>query len=115
MSRRLEVPLDEDLAELPLEVLSGESLGVSTVLAVAGDGSELSVTWDEIACSVTVRWRSEGTDRLVMTRETATQVTIRDERDHTDFRIRSESDELTGELVIGVGSVVTVSDALLRR
>lgn len=114
MLRSLQVPTEEDLAELPVEVLPGSEPGVCTITAVVGDGGEVSVTWDELASSVTVRWRSGGKERLVVERETATLVTIREERDQVVLHVRSEADELTGDLVIAVGADVTVADTLLR-
>jgi hypothetical protein len=113
MMNQLEVPRVEDLADLPVEVRRADAPGVTTVTALANDGDTVAVTWDEIACSVSVRWREE-VDRLVLERETASKVSVREGQGQIEFWIWSDSDGLTGELVVRVGAQVTVSDKLLR-
>lgn len=73
------------------------------------------MTWDEIACSVSVRWQEGDEDRLILERETASKVSVREEQGRIEFWIWSDADGLGGELVVRVGDRVNVSDALLRK
>ena len=56
MSAMREVPQIADLAGLPVEVVPSDTPGVVSVTAWANDGAVLTLTWDEIAGSVSVRW-----------------------------------------------------------
>ena len=115
MSTLLEVPRIAELDGLPVEVSPSETTGVVSVTAWANDGSVVTLTWDEIAGSVNVRWLEGGDERLVLERETASKVSVREEDDQVQFWIWSEADGLGGQLVVRVGEHVVVSDALLRK
>lgn len=114
MSAILEVPHLSDLDGLSLTAVPGDEPGVVSVTAWANDGSIVTMTWDEIAGSVHVRWVEAEGDRLVITRETASKVSVRDERGQIEFWIWTESPEVGGQLVVRVGDRVRVSDAILR-
>jgi hypothetical protein len=115
MEQSLEVPDRDDLSELPVEVLATDEPWVSSVVAEAEDGATVTVTWDAIARSVHVQWRSRDEDQLVLERETATRVSVHRINGDVEFRVLSEALETKGELVIRIGRIVTVHDALLRK
>ena len=116
MSALLEVPRTTDLDGLPVDVASSDELGVVAVTASAGDGAVVTLTWNEIAGSVSLRWIEAGDERLALEREIATKVTVREEYGQVvEFRVWSEADGLGGQLVVRVGKHVGVSDALLRQ
>ncbi|WP_129669398.1 hypothetical protein [Phytoactinopolyspora endophytica] len=114
----VKAPDDYELALLAVDVGHGDEPAQRTVTVVAGDGSRVVVAWDAWSNSATVRWYIGNHERLVMERETITEITIREERDHIRFRLRSEiegqDDRFVGELVVLVGSDVSVSDTVLR-
>jgi len=115
MRRPLDVPLLEDLASLPVEVIqNGDEPWVCSVVATAGDGDVLKLTWDAVAYSATVWWHEGESQRFRSERETVTQITCREERDFLEFWIRSEVDGLKGLMVVRVGASVTIDDRLLR-
>ncbi len=114
MGALLEVPKVEDLTDLEVDVAQEETPGVVTVTAWADDGSSVALTWDEIAASVHLRWRRDGEDILVLTRETASKVTIRKEKGQIQLWVWSGVRGLGGELTIWVGASVTVTDSFLR-
>jgi hypothetical protein len=114
MSAQLEVPQLDDLADLGIMVERPDSPGVASVAAISGDGGSVTLTWDEIAGSVSVRWLEGDRERLVLERETASRVAVRGLSSGVQFRVWSESDGVRGELVVSVGERVSVQDSLLR-
>ena len=78
------------------------------------DGDVVTLSWDENAASVHVRWLSADEERVVLERETASKVSIRGEKRHVQFWIWSRSEGLSGQLVVRIGDRVTVSDAILQ-
>lgn len=52
MYRPLDVPSQDTLGELPVEIRSHNDPGVCTVVAIGGDQDEVSLTWDEPGRSV---------------------------------------------------------------
>jgi hypothetical protein len=110
----IEVPRPDDLEGLPVDVALGDEPGVCSVTTWADDGDDVTVTWDQLAGSVQVRWRSRDVDRLTLTREAASKVSVRYEGGQVEFHVWLRSDGLSGELVVIAGALVTVADTLLR-
>lgn len=115
MGSPLEVPLLVDLEGLPIEVAPQDAPGVVSVRATALDGSVVTITWDEIAGSVMLRWHQAGSERLVIARESITKVSIREELGQVVFRVWLDAGDVGGQLSIFVGEVVVVSDVILRK
>ncbi|MFV0458062.1 MAG: hypothetical protein ACK5MT_04720 [Actinomycetales bacterium] len=113
MSALLEVPRLGDLDGLPVDIDVSGSLGVVSVTGWSGDGDTVVLTWDEFAGSVTVRWLEDSEERLVIEREAASKVSVREEEGQVEFWIWSGSDGLGGQLVVRVGERVRVTDAIL--
>lgn len=114
MNAPLDVPHTADLAALPVEVAVSAAPGVVSVTALANDGAVVTLTWDEIAASVSIRWAEGEAERLVLERESASKVSVRDERGAIEFHIWSEVEGLAGQLVVRVGDHVHVADTILR-
>lgn len=74
MSALLEVPRIADLDGLPVEVAASGTPGVVAVAARASDGAVVTLTWDEVAGSVSIRWVEAGDERLALEREIASKV-----------------------------------------
>jgi hypothetical protein len=110
----IEVPRWDDMSGLPVEVVPGDESGVCSVTAWAGNGDDATVTWDEQARSVHVRWQSDNVARLTIAREMVSKVTIRDTGEHIEFHVWLRSDGLGGELIITIGTHIDVTDTLLR-
>ncbi len=111
----MEVPQLSDLDGLPVEVVNSEEAGVVSVTSRANDGSVVTLTWDETAGSVHVRWTEADEERLVVERELASKVSVREDHGRVEFWIWSDAGGLGGQLVVRVGEHVGVSDALLRK
>lgn len=114
MTSVLEVPQASDLDGLPVEFVTDEETTVVTVTSRAGDGSTVTLSWNEIARSVHLRWSAAGHSRFIVERETASKVSIREHRGGVEFRVWSASPGVGGQLVVRVDDRVTVEDALLR-
>jgi hypothetical protein len=112
---RLQVPDLSEIGHLPVDVVQLVEPGVVAVTAWANDGDAVTVTWDDVAASIHVRWVVGEQDRALIERETSTTVSIRGERGVVEFRIWSEMSGFSGELVVRVGEHVTITDALLHR
>jgi hypothetical protein len=110
-----EVPRLSDLDGLPVQVVSSNEPGVVSVTSRASDGSVVTLTWDESAGSVHVRWTEGDEERLLVERETASKVSVREDHGRIEFRVWSDTGGLGGQLVVRVGDHVCVSDALLRK
>ncbi|MFC8192713.1 hypothetical protein ACFUMH_13740 [Cellulomonas sp. NPDC057328] len=113
MSAQLEVPHLDDLRDLDVTIEPSEELGVVSVTAWADDGSRVTLTWDEIAGSTSIRWSDGGQERLVLERETASKVSVRKDGGGVRLHVWSTYQELSGELVVRVGTSVSVRDVLL--
>jgi hypothetical protein len=114
VSAVLEVPRISDLDALSVEVVFSDEPGVASVTARANDGAVVILTWDEIAGSVSVRWVEDGIERLALDRESASKVSIREERGRVEFWIWSGVDGLSGQLIVSAAERVSVTDVLLR-
>ncbi|WP_291379381.1 hypothetical protein [Demequina sp.] len=114
MSVRLEVPDLDDLSDLGVAIEPSEQPGVVSLTAWAGDGSSVTLTWDEIAGSASIRWVDGDHERLVLERETASKISVRADGASLQFHVWSRSQGLGGELVVRVGEGVSVRDVLLR-
>lgn len=114
MSARLEVPHLEDLRDLGLVIEPSEQSGVVSLTARAVDGGAVTLTWDEIAASASVRWVDGDQERLVLEREAASKIAVHADGACVQFHVWSRSQDLGGELVVRVGAGVYVRDALLR-
>lgn len=115
MGALMEVPQLADLDGLPVEVVRAEEPGVVSVTGWANDGSVVTLTWDETAGSVHVRWTEAGEERLLFEREMASRVSVRENHGQIEFWVWSDAGGLGGRLVVRVGDHVGVSDALLRK
>lgn len=115
MSAPMDVPRLADLHGLPIEVVPSDEPGIVSVTSWANDGSVVTLTWDEAAGSVQVRWTEADEVRLLVERETVSKVTVREDRGQIEFWVWSDAGGLGGQLVVRVGDRVGVSDALLRR
>ncbi len=113
MSTRLEVPRLADLGEYRVEVAS-HALGVASVTAQARDGDQVTLTWDEFVRSVNIRWMSGAHERLILERESASKVSVREDHGQVQFHIWSVAQDLRGKLVVRIGAHVGVTDALLE-
>lgn len=114
MSAQLEVPRLGDLSGLGIAVEPSDQSGVVSLVARANDGCTVTLTWDEIAGSVSIRWLDGAVVRLAVERETPVKISVRDERGVIEFRVWSRWEGLGGELVVQVGEHVSVRDTLLR-
>ncbi|ALE05823.1 hypothetical protein AL755_10655 [Arthrobacter sp. ERGS1:01] len=114
MNGNLDVPLDEDLALLPLEVVVGEEPWICTMSTTEFNENRVSLSWDRVACSISIRWHSNETTILTMDRDFVTVVTIESQAGVLVFRIRCETDGLVGLLEVRASTTVTVTDSLLR-
>lgn len=110
----LEVPRVSDLDGLPVEVVTDEETMVVTVTSRTGDGSTVTLSWDETARSAHLRWSEDGHTRFIVERETASKVSIREQGGGVELRVWSASPGLSGQLLVRVDDRVTVEDALLR-
>lgn len=114
MSIALEVPHPDDLADLAVTVEPSAQPWIASVTARADDGSRVTLTWDEIAGSVSVRWVDGDRERLVLERETASKVSVRGSEEGIQMHVWSSSEGVRGELVVRVGEGVAVRDVVLR-
>lgn len=115
MSAPMDVPRLADLHGLPIDVVPSEEPGVVSVTSWANDGSVVTLTWDETAASVHVRWMEVDEVRLVVEREMVSKVSIRHDRGEIEFWVWLDAGGLGGQLVVRVGDRVGVVDALLRK
>lgn len=110
----IEVPQLDDLAGLPVDVVPGDDPGVCSVTAWAGNGDDATVTWDELAGSAQIRWRSNGVVPLTISREAVSKVSVRNVGERVELHVWCRADGLGGELVVDIGQRVMVTDTLLR-
>jgi hypothetical protein len=115
MRRIMEVPRAVDLIGLPLEVIATSEPGVVSLIGKSPDGSAVTLTWDEAAGSVHLRWTCFDTDLLIVERECVSKISVRQEKDDVQYWIWLDVDGVGGQLVVTLGDVVTVSDSLLRK
>lgn len=111
----MEVPRTADLEGLSVAVEPLGDPGIVAVTAWANDGAVATLTWDELASAIRVRWIEGENMRLSLEREFVARLSIREERGAVEFWIWSESEGLGGQLVVRIGDQVTVSDVILRR
>ncbi len=114
MNARFEVPQLDDLVGVGIAIEPSQQPGVVTLVASANDGDTVALTWDEIAGSVTCRWLDREEECLVLYRETASKVSVRDDHGSVQFRVWSRFEGLDGTLVVQVGEHVSLHDTLLR-
>lgn len=114
MSAHLEVPRLNDLSDLGIVIEPSEQPGVVSLTAWAGDGGSVTLTWDEIAGSVSIRWVDADQERLVLEREAASKISVRTEGGSVQFHVWSRSQGMGGELLVRVGESVSIRDVLLR-
>ncbi len=115
MSAQLEVPRLEDLSDVGVVIETSDQPWVVSLVAWANDGSTVTLTWDEIAGSASIRWLYGDEVRLVLERETPVKVSVRDERGVIEFHVWSCWEGMAGELIVRVGEHVSVHDTLLRH
>ena len=111
----MEVPQLSDLDDLPVEVVDSEQARVISVTSRSNDGSVVTLTWDEVASSIHLRWTEADRERLVLEREMISKVSVRDNHGQTEFWIWSSASDLGGQLVVRVSDQVSISDSLLRK
>jgi hypothetical protein len=114
MSTGLEVPTIDDMTDLGVVVELSDQPGVVSVTAWAKDGSSVVLTWDEVACSASIRWLHGHEERLVLERETVVKISVDHEGGIVEFRVWSRSEGLAGELMVRLAGHVSMHDAMLR-
>ena len=114
INRLLEVPRIDDLADVPVTIVPGSNPGVASMTAESDKGAVVTLTWDIIACSVTIRWIENDLEVLTLYRETATKVAVSDQEGWVSFSVWSRTDDVGGFLLMRVGKTVTLTDELLR-
>ncbi len=115
MVSRLEVPDNDVLDMLPVEVIRHEEPWVATVRAIADDGLIAEMTWDEVAASVAVRVLQDDAVMVRLERESMRSVRVLSSDLGLHFEAALFAVELGGVLTIDIGSTVIVRDALLRQ
>lgn len=111
----LELPSISELSHLKVAIAPQDELGVVAVTANAEDGDSVTLTWDEVARSVTIRWMTNGVERVRIERELATKVSILEDRDAVEFRSWIRASDVDGHLLVRVANRVTISDSILRK
>lgn len=114
MAGLIEVPHLDDLRDFGVVIDPSDQPAVVSLTASANDGDTVTLTWDELARSVCIRWLSGDRERLLVTRETASKVSVRDDHGVIQFLVWSRSDGLGGELVVRIADRVSVRDTLLQ-
>lgn len=115
MNLRFESPRSSDLSGLPIYVDTSGDPGVTSVTAWANDQSEVRMTWDEVAQSVTVTSEAGGRQALRIDREGVSRVSVTEpSAGIVEFRVWSGSGDVSGVLSIQVGEHLTLQDTLLR-
>ncbi len=114
VSAPLEAPRPDELLDLGIMIQPSDEPGVVSLTAWANDGNSVTLTWDEVAGSASIRWLDGDKERLVLEREAASKISVRDADGSVQFCVWSRSEGMVGELVVGVGEQVSVRDALLR-
>ena len=115
MSAQLEVPRPSDLDGLSVEVVLSDEPGVASVTAWANDGAVVVLTWDEVAGSVLVTWTQDNEERVRIERETASKVSVREDRGQVEFWVWTDAGDLGGQFVVRMGEHVGLSEVLLRK
>lgn len=115
MAARLEVPRLSDLDGFSVEVAHSDEPGVVSLMARANDGAVVVLTWDETARSVFVTWTEADEERLRIERESASKVSVREDRGQLEFWVWTDAGSVGGQLVVRLGEHVGVSDVLLRN
>lgn len=112
----LTAPDADDLAVLGLDTWTVDEPWVRSVSFPTEDQGDVTVTWDEIAGSVHVRWAAPDGRRVVeVTRETVERVAVTPEGAGHRTTVTSTSDGIAGRLVVTVTPAgVEVDDTLLR-
>jgi hypothetical protein len=114
MMSPVEVPNLIDLTDFDVEVTPQDEVGVVAIRAYADNADTVTLTWDEIAGSVSIVWNGLEEERLRLFRESASRVTVGQRAGIIDFSVWMTADGLQGKLFISVGRTVTVSDTILR-
>lgn len=115
MPAPLVAPDDEQLAEWGLEAQVGDEPWVRSVQLPTGDGSALTITWDEVAASAYVRWTTSTGTVAELTREAIDTITIERRDDGLVLTVAMMGDGLSGTLTVAVSPTgVQFQDTLLR-
>jgi hypothetical protein len=115
MAARFEVPPDEVLADLPVEVVRHDEPWVTTVRSTADDGVVVDLTWDQMAASISVLVRRGDAEIARLEREAIVQVRVFESHAGVHFEAELSTDGLRGVLGVDIGSTVLVRDVVLRR
>lgn len=107
---RLDVPKDEDLRGLSVVVQVGDEAWKRCVSAFGGDGSEVSVIWDEFARTVDVTWVKDGCKVLDLCRDGGVRVAVSQQAHDVVFRAWFDYSQVVSTLEIRVGSDVKIVD-----
>jgi hypothetical protein len=110
----MEVPRLADLDGLGVDVEPSAEPGVIAVTAAANDGAVVTLTWDEMAASVSVRRVEAGVERMSLDRERASRVSVHRDAGQDELSVWFDGDGIAGRLVVLVGERVRVLDTLLR-
>jgi hypothetical protein len=115
MAARFEVPADEVLAGLPVEVAHHDEPWVTTVSSTADDGTVVDLTWDQVAASISVRVRRGEAELARFEREAIVLVRVFESNAGLHFEAELSVDAVGGVLGVDIGTTVTLRDVLLRR
>lgn len=110
----MQAPHPEDLVEVPVDFERGEEPWVGTATARSARGDVVAVTWDVVASSVLVKWTAGRNVVVELTREAVGRLSIREADGGVVFDVLMELEGATGQLFVGVGDSVTVTDSILR-
>lgn len=114
MSTFSEVPSDDRLQELSVEVSRHDEPWIATIRSVAKDESVLQITWDEVAGSVTV-WVLRGEIELVrIEREMVDTIRMYERESNTYLEVVAVAPDTRLVLQATVADSVSISDTLLR-
>lgn len=107
------MPNLSDIETLGLEVMQLDDTGVVSVSLSATDGATVTLTWDEIACSVAIRWMDNDVERLRIEREAVSKVAVSEDGGIVKFQAWMSHGNIKGRLVVRVGQQVSVDDTIL--
>ena len=114
MAERFDVPTDEVLADLPVDVVRHDEPWVTTVSSTTDDGTVVDLTWDQVAASISLLVRRADVEIARFEREAIVRVRIFESRAGLHFEAETSSGALGGLLGVDIGSTVMVRDVLLR-
>lgn len=110
-----EVTPFEELVGMGLLAARLDEPWVGSVQAFSHSGTAVTVSWNELEHSVSVRALDEDVEWLVIDREGASKLAISEQEGVTTVDVWSMTDEFSSHLRVLIGDRVTVSDSVLRN